>query len=158
MRFSPDRALVTAILVLLADQASKWLAVEGIQPGETFNVLPGVSFNRVENTGIAFGTFAGRPGVVFALMGAALCVLLWFYFRHRHRPGLWLATGLLLGGALGNALDRIRLGHVRDFISLPHFPSFNVADVAITLGVVILALTIEQNQQAKSDGNEQRND
>lgn len=145
MRFRPDRAAITAILIVVLDQATKILAFGRIEPGDSVNFLPAISFDRVENTGIAFGAFSERPGIVYGLMGAALSVLLWFYFHHRHRAGLWLATGLLLGGAIGNALDRIRLGYVRDFISLPHFPSFNIADIAITLGVVILVLTFEQS-------------
>ena len=83
--------------------------------------------------------------------GVALAVLTWFYLKHRGRPGLWLATGLLLGGAIGNAIDRITLGYVRAFIELPRFPSFNIADVAITLGVIVLVLTVEQVRPEESD-------
>lgn len=143
MRFSVDRALATALLVLGIDQWTKWLAFKQIQIGEEHDVLPGVSLAHTENTGIAFGVFAGRPVIVYSLMSVALAVLVWFYIRHRARPGLWLATGMLLGGAVGNAIDRIHLGYVRDFIQLPHFPTFNVADLAITFGVVILVMTIE---------------
>lgn len=146
MRLRPDRALVTAALVVIVDQWTKWLAFKQLEAGESVSVLPGVSLGHTENKGIAFGVFAGRPWLVFGLMSVALAVLVWFYVRHRQRPGLWLATGLLLGGAIGNAIDRIALGYVRDFIELPHFPSFNVADMAITFGVVVLVLTVEQNQ------------
>lgn len=149
MRFRLDRALLTGLAILALDQWTKWIAFKELSPGEQVAVLPGVEFGHTENNGIAFGAFAGRPMIVYSLMVVALCVLLWFYFKHRRRAGLWLATGLLLGGALGNALDRIRLGYVRDFIELPHFPSFNVADVAITAGVILLVMTIE-----KSDGEE----
>lgn len=145
MRWRPDRALLTALAVVILDQWTKWLAFNSISPGETVNVLPGVSFGHTENQGIAFGAFAGRPWIVFSLVAVALSVLIWFYWRHRGRAGLWLATGLLLGGAIGNALDRVRLGYVRDFIEFPNFPSFNVADVAITFGVVILVLTVERS-------------
>ncbi len=144
MRLKPDRALATAIVVLVLDQLTKWWAFSAITPGETKKLLPGVDLGRTMNDGIAFGAFAGRPWIVYSLMGVALCVLIWFYLRHRARGGLWLATGLLLGGAVGNAVDRLSLGYVRDFIELPRFPSFNIADVAITLGVVILVLAIEE--------------
>ncbi len=154
MRFRPDRALLTAVAVVLVDQFTKWLAFKEIQPGESVDVLPGVSFGHTENDGIAFGAFAGKPWIVFSLMAVALCVLVWFYLRHRNRPGLWLATGLLLGGAIGNAIDRISLGYVRDFIELPSFPSFNVADMAITFGVVILVLTVEKSTH--EDKNQER--
>lgn len=152
MRWRPDRALLTAIAVIVIDQWSKWFAFRELQAGDTVDVLPGLKFGHTENEGIAFGAFAGKPWIVFTLMGIALATLLWFYVRHRNRPGLWLATGLLLGGAIGNAIDRISLGYVRDFIELPHFPSFNVADIAITFGVIVLVLTVEQNQEEKPDG------
>jgi len=143
MRWRPDRALLTAAAVVAIDQWTKWLAFSQLTPGESESVFPGVSLGQTRNEGIAFGFFAGRPWLVFSLMAVALAVLIWFYLRHRGRPGLWLATGLLLGGAIGNAIDRISLGYVRDFIELPHFPSFNIADVAITFGVIILVLTVE---------------
>jgi signal peptidase II len=151
VRFSIDRALVTAFVVLILDQWTKWLAFREIQIGEEIDILPGISLAHTENTGIAFGAFAGRPVIVYSLMAAALGVLVWFYLRHRARPGLWLATGMLLGGAVGNAVDRIHLGYVRDFIQLPHFPTFNIADMAITFGVIILVMTIEMGEDDKTD-------
>ncbi|MBJ7457638.1 MAG: signal peptidase II [Thermoleophilaceae bacterium] len=144
MRWRPDRAILTAAVIVILDQWTKWFAFEQISPGETVSVMPGLSFGQTRNEGIAFGVFAGRPWIVFSLMAVALSVLIWFYLKHRGRPGLWLATGLLLGGAIGNAIDRISLGYVRDFIELPSFPSFNIADIAITFGVIVLVLTVEQ--------------
>lgn len=146
-----SRVLITAIAVVVLDQWSKWLAFSRITPGESINVLPGISFGHTENEGVAFGLFAGRPLLVYLLMAVATVVLIGFYLRHRDRPGLWLATGLLLGGAIGNALDRIRSGYVRDFIELPNFPSFNIADIAITFGVLILVLTIEKGSGPAGD-------
>ncbi|MGK2877708.1 MAG: signal peptidase II [Solirubrobacterales bacterium] len=151
MRWRPDRALLTAAAIVIFDQWTKWLAFSELSPGETESVLPGLSLGQTRNDGIAFGVFAGRPWIVFSLMGIALTVLIWFYLKHQGRPGLWLATGLLLGGAIGNAIDRISLGYVRDFIELPHFPSFNIADVAITLGVIVLVLTVEQVRPEERD-------
>jgi signal peptidase II len=151
MSWRPDRALVTAAAVIILDQWTKWLAFSQLDTGHSDSILPGVSLGQTRNEGIAFGVFAGKPWIVFSLMAIALAVLLWFYLRHRGRPGLWLATGLLLGGAIGNAIDRISLGYVRDFIEFPHFPSFNVADIAITFGVIVLILTVEQNQPEESD-------
>lgn len=151
MSWRPDRALLTALAVIILDQWTKWLAFGQLTPGDSDSILPGVSLGQTRNDGIAFGVFAGRPWIVFSLMAVALAVLLWFYVRHRGRPGLWLATGLLLGGAIGNAIDRVSLGYVRDFIEFPHFPSFNVADMAITFGVIVLVLTVEQNQHEESD-------
>lgn len=144
--FTLDRAAITAITVIAIDQWTKWWAFSATTPGETINVFPGVSIGHTRNEGIAFGLFAGRPYLVFGLMGVALTVLIVAYVKHRQRPVLWLATGLLLGGAIGNAIDRITLGYVRDFIEVPKFPSFNLADVAITAGVVILVLAVEQRK------------
>jgi signal peptidase II len=154
MRWRPDRALLTAAVVIVLDQWTKWLAFKQLTPADSVSILPGVHLGQTRNEGIAFGVFAGRPWIVFTLMGIALAVLVWFYLRHRGRPGLWLATGLLLGGAIGNAIDRISLGYVRDFIELPHFPSFNVADMAITFGVIVLVLTVEQNPEEKKSDDE----
>ncbi|MBJ7354880.1 MAG: signal peptidase II [Thermoleophilaceae bacterium] len=151
MSWRPDRALLTAAVVIILDQWTKWLAFSQLSPADSESILPGVSLGQTRNEGIAFGVFAGKPWIVFSLMGVALAVLLWFYVRHRGRSGLWLATGLLLGGAIGNAIDRISLGYVRDFIELPHFPSFNIADVAITFGVIVLVLTVEQHQPEETD-------
>jgi signal peptidase II len=151
MSLRPDRALLAAVVVIALDQWTKWLAFGQLTPGDSRSVLPGVSLGQTRNEGIAFGVFAGRPWIVFSLMGIALAVLLWFYVRHRGRPALWLATGLLLGGAIGNAIDRISVGYVRDFIEFPHFPSFNVADMAITFGVIVLVLTVEQTESREGD-------
>lgn len=150
--FTLDRAAITAITVIALDQWTKWWAFNATTPGETINVLPGISIGQTRNEGIAFGLFAGRPWLVFGLMGVALTVLVFSYAKHRQRPVLWLATGLLLGGAIGNAIDRISLGYVRDFIEVPRFPSFNIADVAITAGVVILVLAVEQRKPRDESG------
>lgn len=141
-----DRAALTAMVVIALDQLTKWLAFSATEPGGELRVIPGLTINQTRNEGIAFGLFAGRPWLVLGLMAAALTVLLWFYADHRSRPVLWLATGLLMGGALGNATDRIVLGYVRDFVNLPGWPSFNLADAAITFGVVVLVLAAEHKQ------------
>lgn len=141
--FSFGRAAATAAIVTVLDQVSKWAAFHFVEPGDEANVFIGVSISQTRNEGIAFGLFSGRPWLVLGLVVAALSVLVWFFARHRDRPGLWLATGLLLGGALGNAIDRLSIGYVRDFVNLPGWPSFNVADMAITGGVIVLVLTAE---------------
>lgn len=140
-----DRAAVLAVAVIALDQLTKWWAFSALQEGESANVFLGVTFLETRNEGIAFGFFAGKPLLVLALMTAALAVLLWFYLRHRDRGALWLATGLLLGGAIGNAIDRLAFGYVRDFIDTTLIPTFNVADIAITFGVILLVLTAEQH-------------
>jgi signal peptidase II len=74
---------------------------------------------------------------------AALSVLLFYFATHPNRRGLWVPTGLLVGGALGNLIDRLANGAVTDFIKLPHWPAFNLADTAITLGVLALVYVLE---------------
>lgn len=143
MRVAIDKAALTAATVLAADQATKSLSFSVTSPGERIRVLPGVSISETHNEGIAFGMLSGRPGFVLALMFTALAVLVWFYVHNRGRPVLWLATGMLMGGALGNAIDRLSLGYVRDFIDLPSWPAFNLADAAITVGVVVLVFSAD---------------
>ncbi len=99
-----------------------------------------VAFEYVENAGAAFGLFAGR---VWLLSLVALVVAITFVYllreavRQDHLPGI--ALGLLVGGAAGNALERVRLGHVTDFIAIGIWPKFNIADTAITVGLILVA-------------------
>ncbi|HUA10846.1 MAG TPA: signal peptidase II [Solirubrobacteraceae bacterium] len=133
-----------ALLVLLADQLSKLAVEESITPGETRSFFPGVQLVYTHNRGVAFGLFPNAPALVIALIAAALVVLLVYFQRHITMPLIWLPTGLLIGGALGNIVDRVRQGSVTDFIKLPlGWPPFNLADSAITIGVIALFLVIE---------------
>jgi signal peptidase II len=86
---------------------------------------------------------------VTIVIGVALLALLAYFARHATRPLIWLPTGMLIGGALGNIIDRLREGSVTDFIKLPlGWPPFNLADTSITLGVLILVLVIERPRGA----------
>jgi signal peptidase II len=138
------RAAVVLALVVAADQATKALVRGGLRVGEQDPVLPAVTLVHVRNTGVAFGAFSGGGLVVVALVAGALAALLFYFVTHVERRLVWLPTGLLLGGSLGNIIDRVRDGAVTDFIKLPHWPAFNVADIAITLGVLALLWVIEQ--------------
>ena len=130
--------------VLLADQVTKRLVQAGVERGSEDSVLPGVSIVHVRNHGVAFGALSGgRAVVVVAVVAVALVALAVFFVTHVQRPLAWLPTGLLMGGALGNIFDRLRDGAVTDFIKLPAWPAFNLADVAITLGVLALLYVIE---------------
>ena len=139
--------LVLAAVVVL-DQVTKALVRGGIAIGEEDSVLPGVTLVHVRNSGVAFGAFAGGGLVVVALVAAALTALLYYFFTHLDRRLVWLPTGMLLGGAIGNIIDRVRDGAVTDFIKLPAWPAFNVADMAITFGVLVLLWVIEQQDDA----------
>jgi signal peptidase II len=137
------RAALVAGLVVAADQGAKALVRTTIDGGEEVRLILGIKFVDVRNSGIAFGMFAGGGVllVIFAL--AALVALLVFFARHRDRPLVWLPTGLLIGGAAGNLIDRVREHGVTDFIDFPAWPAFNVADMAITFGVLALLYVLE---------------
>jgi signal peptidase II len=144
-------ALVTAV-VLGCDQLSKHIVDETIVPGEEVGVLPGIELVHTRNHGVAFGLAAGDRVLVTILVGVALVALLAYFATHASRPLVWLPTGLLLGGALGNLLDRARTGSVVDFIQLPlGWPPFNLADASIVIGVLLLLFVIESPRRARSD-------
>lgn len=127
--------------VLLADQVTKAIVVGSIQPGERIDVLPLIDFVHVTNEGVAFGFLGeGSRGMVLLVTSAALAFIFVWFLRDPARPWSWLAIGLLAGGAIGNLADRLFRDAVVDFIDLPYWPSFNVADIAITCGAAILIL------------------
>jgi signal peptidase II len=139
-------AWTLALTVVVLDQLSKAWATAVLPPGLAEPLLPGVlQLRLVFNTGAAFSLFTGGTiwlGVVSLVVAALLIV--WIQ-RHSTLPRWqWLGLGALLGGAVGNGLDRWRLGGVVDFLELVpvQFPVFNLADVAINLAVVCLVLDL----------------
>jgi signal peptidase II len=143
------RAGLVLVAVLALDQLTKRLVAHSIAPGERIAVLPGIHLVHTRNHGVAFGLEAGHGTLVAILVGLALLGLLVYFVTHSSRPLIWLATGLLLGGALGNLLDRIRTGSVLDFVQLPlGWPPFNLADASIVLGVALLLFAIEAPRAA----------
>lgn len=137
------RAGLVVGVVLVLDQLTKLLVRDGITRGDEDPVFPGLKLVHVRNDGVAFGIAAGGKTLVIVLIGVALLALLGYFARHTDRPLMWLPTGLLIGGALGNILDRVRDGAVTDFLKVPAWPAFNLADVAITVGVLALAYVLE---------------
>jgi signal peptidase II len=140
-------AAVTAVVVAL-DQATKALVRSSVGLGDRDGILPGVEIVHVRNEGVAFSRFSGGGTIVTVIVAAALVALLAYFATHLHKPLVWLPTGMLLGGALGNIVDRVRDGAVTDFIKLPAWPAFNVADVSITLGVLVLLYVTERPRDA----------
>jgi signal peptidase II len=128
-------------LVVLLDQATKAIVEANLVPGEQVDVLGPLQLTDSHNTGVAFGLAGGSGAGVIVLTLAALGLILALFARRPERPGMWVAVGLLAGGALGNLADRARVDAVTDFIDLPAWPPFNVADIAITFGVALLAWT-----------------
>jgi len=153
-RLSPQlsawiRAGLVVALVLVLDQLSKRAIEHSIIEGEERKVLPGVQLVHTRNNGVAFGFLPGNHLAVTLLIGVALVALLVYFVRHITMPMIWLPTGMLIGGAVGNILDRVRHGAVTDFVKLPlGWPPFNLADVSITFGIVILFLVIDHARNA----------
>ncbi len=146
---------IVAAVVIAIDQITKALVTESIARGEQVEVIGPLKFTLTFNDGIAFGLAGGGGILVIALSMVALVALGAFIASAPDRLGTWLAGGLILGGALGNLLDRLRLGHVTDFILLPNWPAFNVADMSITIGVVLLAWTVIRHDDSGSKQPEQ---
>jgi signal peptidase II len=138
------RAAAAALAVVAVDQLSKRAVEESITRGEERKLLPGIELVHTRNHGVAFGFLPGSHLGVTILIAVALVALLIYFARHRTQRLIWLPTGMLVGGALGNVIDRVRDGAVTDFIKLPlGWPPFNLADTSITLGILILFLLID---------------
>ena len=144
------RVAVVVASVLAADQLVKALVTSALERGEQREVVAGIKLVNTRNTGVAFGQLQDGGAIIAVVIAIALCGLLAYFARHIGQPLIWLPTGMLLGGALGNIADRIRLGAVVDFVKLPHWPAFNVADAAITVGVVILLIVMERGDRARA--------
>ena len=140
--------LVLSALMVILDQLSKHWIRSMLAPGETAPFIPGLlQLHLVHNTGAAFSLFTGATSMLGILsLLVAIGVAIWIWREPRHDLWMGLALGFLLGGTIGNGIDRLRLGHVTDFLELMpiQFAIFNWADVAINLAVlcfVIDALT-----------------
>jgi signal peptidase II len=129
------------VLVVALDQVAKASIEAHLVPGEHVDVLGPLGFTLAHNRGVAFGLASGGGTALVALTVAALIFVGVLFARTPTRPWMWVAFGLLAGGAIGNLADRVRAGAVTDYIDLLSWPPFNLADVAVTLGVVVLALS-----------------
>jgi signal peptidase II len=140
-------ALAACGVVVALDQGTKALATSLVSRGDRIEVLPFLHLENVRNQGVAFG-IGGDISAVF--IGATIVLLLGFLVFLAVRGGsgwlVWLPAALLIGGALGNLADRVRDGAVTDFISLPAWPTFNLADVAIVVGVLLLLFDVERSE------------
>jgi signal peptidase II len=121
------------------DQLTKHVVTSRLELDESSRVIGPLSIHRVENSGIAFGLFGSATGIVIALTAVAVVWMLVYFARHGARhPVIPAALGLLIGGSVSNLVDRVRLGHVTDFIDFGWWPAFNLADSFIVIGVAIL--------------------
>ena len=139
---------VVAGLVVVLDQLTKAVILSRVPLYRTISIIPGFfSFTHIHNPGGAFGFFATQSSnvrtIVFLLVSSMAVGLIFYFYQQTPRSHPWLATGfaLILGGAVGNLIDRVRFGKVVDFLDFYigqlHWPAFNIADSAITIGVGI---------------------
>jgi signal peptidase II len=152
-RLAIRRVLAVGIVVLLLDQLTKRLAVQAIPRGGSEEVLPVLDLVHVRNDGVAFSSFSNQPWIVGLLVVGALVALTVWFLRNRTVKLAWLAAGMLAGGAIGNVLDRIIEGAVIDFLKPPHWPAFNLADMAIVGGMILLVVVVElENRRTTAKG------
>lgn len=128
-----------ALAAIAADQVTKQIVSSSLDLGDEIHVIGPLSIHHVQNSGIAFGFFSTATAGVIVLTGIAVTWMLVFFARSGSRhPILPVALGLLLGGSVSNLIDRVRLGHVTDFLDLRYWPAFNLADAFIVSGVAVL--------------------
>ncbi len=139
--------LVVAAVVVVIDQITKAMVIRAFGPPDAATskqIIPHLlDVRHDENTGAAFSLFQGRSTTLL-LIGVIVIGVLIYYYRAlpQGQPVLRLAVGGVLGGAVGNIIDRVRLGYVTDWIHITHYPTFNVADSCITIGMVTLAFSL----------------
>lgn len=136
-------------LVVVLDQATKALVEHHLVPGQQLEVFGPIELTLVHNSGVAFGLASGGGTRLVLLTFLALAIVGFLFWRDPTRPGMWIAAGLLAGGALGNLADRVRADAVTDFVRIGSWPAFNLADVAVTAGVLALALSYLQEKEAQ---------
>jgi signal peptidase II len=150
-RASMVRASGVLVFVVGLDQLTKHTLGTWIQPGQTRHAILGVTLVYERNTGVSFSFLAGDGALVYIVTGLALVAGIAYLSARPAYPLIWLPIGMLIGGAVGNLIDRIASGSVIDFIKLPHWPAFNFADISITFGVILLAVVIERASRKREE-------
>lgn len=138
--------LILSLFVIIADQAVKYGIVSHVGIGDTIGAMPGIlDIVYVQNTGAAFNILSGRLSLLSMIsIVFCICVIVYFIWKKPKQPLLCCALALMFSGALGNAIDRVLRGYVVDYIKLTfiNFPVFNIADIAITLGAVLIVVYV----------------
>jgi signal peptidase II len=134
-------------VVVIFDQAAKALVEAKLVPGQDVDVLGPIGLTLSHNSGVAFGLASGGGTRLVLVTALALGVVGYLFSRDPTRPGMWVAAGLLAGGAIGNLADRIRVDAVTDYVAIGSWPAFNLADVAVTAGVLLLAYAYVREAQ-----------
>jgi len=149
--------LAVAAAAIVADQLTKQVIARTLTVGESVDIVGPFSIHHVENSGIAFGLFSSRTTFVIAITAIAVGWMVWFFARSgRRHPVLPVALGFVLGGSIANLIDRVRLGHVTDFLDLEAWPAFNLADTFIVVGVAVLFGTLVLADRRNADAPLQR--
>ncbi len=140
--FRLPQLLIVACLVTFLDQLTKWIVVHrlGLRLHDSIHIIPGIfSITLVHNSGIAFGLFPGLPDVFMVITLVSMLIVLYFYLTVEPRSVLLtVGCALILGGAMGNLVDRFRFNYVVDFINFSFWPAFNIADSSVSIGVALL--------------------
>jgi signal peptidase II len=135
--------VAVALAALGADQLTKAIVTGELGLNEEAHVVGPFSSHHVQNSGIAFGFFSSATSLVILLTGVAVVWMIYFFARSGSRHAvLPVALGLVIGGSVSNLIDRVRLGHVTDFLDFTYWPAFNLADTFIVVGVAILLLAL----------------
>jgi signal peptidase II len=128
-------------IVVVLDQAAKAIVEAHLVPGQDVEVIGSIGLTLTHNSGVAFGLASGGGTRLVLVTALALGVVGYLFSRNPTRPGMWVAAGLLAGGALGNLADRVRADAVTDYVAIGSWPAFNLADVAVTAGVLLLTFS-----------------
>jgi signal peptidase II len=140
-----------AVAAVIADQLTKAIVTSRLDLGDEVHVIGPFSLHHVTNSGIAFGLFASATSIVILLTSLAVAWMLYFFARSGARhPVLPVALGLVIGGSVSNLVDRVRLGHVTDFLDVRYWPAFNLADTFIVVGVTALLLALVVSDRSAS--------
>ncbi|MDP2932365.1 MAG: signal peptidase II [Chloroflexota bacterium] len=149
--------LLIALLVLVTDQLTKLWIRSHLFAGQTLFSIGFFRIDYVRNTGAAFGLFQDHTFylTILSIVGAVVVLVYALVVNPRYPflTGLrWVALGLILGGTIGNLIDRLRLGYVTDFIDFTYWPAFNIADASVTTGVILFAYTLLSLVRDEPDG------
>ena len=148
----PPHLLAILLLISLLDQVTKWFVINGMNLHDSIPLIPGVfSMTRIHNSGIAFGLFPGLPNVFMVITLVCMFAVAYFYLTAEPRSVLLtVGCALILGGALGNLIDRFRFGYVVDFINFSFWPAFNIADSSVSIGVALLLVTFFREKKGSA--------
>jgi signal peptidase II len=149
MKSSAIKWVWLSIVIVVLDQLSKYYITQHFELYQSLQIIPGIKLTYVQNTGAAFSILSDAAGWqrwLFISLSSGVSIMLLFWLKKHPSTGIWLAItlALILGGAVGNLIDRVVFGYVIDFIDIYynawHWPAFNVADSAISIGVGMLII------------------